>query len=140
MSARLALALFVLAAAFGSLVALLVPNPGTNAPRPAPLPAAHAVHVGGTAVSSTIDAAPAPPADEAFLADLFDGQATEVTAQQRADLVAIGHRICDLTQPRPEWIASLTAPGPHAYTADEAGKILDTAQAAYCPQALAETY
>jgi hypothetical protein len=135
----LTLAAAVVVAAFGALVLLLVPNPGSNAPAAhaatiAPAPVAVAVHAGGTGVSSTLDASTRTPADEAFLADLFEGAATDLPAQQLDDLVAIGHRICDLGQPRAEWLASLTAPGPHAYTADEAGKILDTAHAAYCPE------
>jgi hypothetical protein len=128
-SVRLVLAFAAVALGFAALASLLMPNPAAHA---APLAVvAPAAHAGGTAVSSTLDET---DADAAFLADLFDGQATEVSAQQLDDLVAIGHRICDLGQPRAEWLASLTAPGPHAYTADEAGKILDTAHAAYCPE------
>jgi hypothetical protein len=55
-------------------------------------------------------------------------------AQQITDLITTAHRICDLHQTRPDWIASLTAPGPHALTSDEAGKVYDVATAAYCPQ------
>lgn len=132
MSPRLFLALTAVALGFAAIAVLLIPNPGTRPVTPAGVSeAAHEAHAGGTGVSSTIDAT----ADAAFLADLFEGAATDLPAQQLADLVAIGHRVCDLGQPRSEWLASLTAPGPHAYTADEAGKILDTATAAYCPQA-----
>jgi hypothetical protein len=106
-----------------------------HADRPAPAaahaPAVHVAHAGGTAVSSTLDSS--ADADEAFLADLFDGAATDLTPQQAANLTAVAHRICDLDQPRTDWMASLTS-GPHALTEGEAGKLYDTAEAAYCPE------
>jgi hypothetical protein len=129
MSPRLVLAFAVVALGFAAIAALLIPNPAPRPAQPVPAvavaaPAAHTGPIyGGTNVSADLD-------DEAYLADLFDGQETEVTAQRRADLVAIGHRVCDLAQPRSEWLASLTAGG---YTPGEAGKILDTATAAFCP-------
>jgi hypothetical protein len=110
----------------------------THADQPAPAAAAHApavhvAHAGGTAVSSTLDGGEEPTADADFLVDLFDG-ATDYTAAQAADLIAIAHRVCDLAQPRADWLASLTAPGPHALTEGEATKLVDTAEAAYCPE------
>lgn len=127
MSPRLLLALTAVALGFAAIAALLMPNPGTLTSSPAHLSeAAHEAHSGGTGISSTLDAS----ADAAYLADLFEGAATDLPQQQLDDLIAVGHRICDLPQPRAEWLASLTAGG---YTPDEAGKIIDTATAAYCP-------
>lgn len=143
MSVRPALALLALAAAFAALASALLPNPGSAAPAPV-VTAAHTVHAGGTAVSSTVD-------DGAFLADLFDG-ATDYTPEQATALTYTAHRICDLLshpelippgaeQPtRAAFLDSLTVPGPHALTLDEAGKLIDTAEATYCPQVLAATY
>jgi hypothetical protein len=131
MTPRLLLALTTIALGFATIAVLLMPNPGTRTATPAALSqAAHEAHAGGTAVSTTLDAT----ADAAFLADLFEGQATDMPAQQITDLITTAHRICDLPQTRPDWIASLTAPGPHPLTADEAGKVYDVAIAAYCPQ------
>lgn len=131
----------LLAATLGLITIALTVLALTGSPfAAAPPTAAHtttpttAPHAGGTAVSSTLDSTSS--ADAAFLADLFDGATTDLTAQQAADLTATAHRICDLGQPRADWLAALTAPGPHALTAGEAGKLLDTAEAAYCPQAL----
>jgi Protein of unknown function (DUF732) len=131
------LALLAVALGVGILAVLLMPNPGANRSTARPVvvePAAHTVHAGGTAVSSTLDGPTTAPADEAFLADLFDGQATDLPAQQIADLTAIGHRICDLGQPRAEWLAALTASGPHALTDGEATKLFDVSIAAFCPE------
>jgi hypothetical protein len=131
MSPRLAIAFAAVALGFATIAALLMPNPHTHTTTATQVSeAAQQAHSGGTAVSSTLDAT----ADAAFLADLFEGQATDVPQQQLDDLTAIGHRICDLPQTRPDWIASLTAPGPHTLTTDEAGKVYDVAIAAYCPQ------
>lgn len=99
-------------------------------------PAAPAPHTGSPAASSTPqDAQPQPTADAAFFADLFDGQATDLSPEQAADLLATAHRICDLAQPRADWLASMTAAGPHALTDGEATKLYDTSVAAFCPAA-----
>jgi hypothetical protein len=152
MSPRLYLALTAIAAAFAAIALLLMPNPGTRNAAPVHVSeAAHTVHAGGTAVSSTIDSDQATPADAAFLTDLFDG-ATDYTPEQADALTYTAHRICDLLAhpeevppgaerpTREAVLASLTAPGPHSYTADEAVKIVDTAEAAYCPEMLTEAY
>lgn len=128
---RHATALALLAACIGLIASLLMPNPGTAAHHRPTATVTHAArHSGGTAVSSTLDGLDA--ADAAFLADLFDG-ATDYTPAQATDLIGLAHRICDLAQPRTDWLAALTAPGPGQLTTDEAGKLLDTAEAAYCP-------
>lgn len=126
---RPAALLLILAAAFYGLAALLMPTPGSAIQSAHTAPAAHAEVHGGTAVSSTLDA------NRAFFADLFDGAATDLSDEAAARLVATAHRICDLGQPRSEWMRSLVADGPHALTLDEAEKLYDVAQAAYCPQA-----
>lgn len=154
MSARLALAFAAVVAGFAALVVLLVPAPGSSAPAahaatvvtPAPVAEAHA---GGTAVSSTLDAGQLAPADAAFLADLFEGS-TDYTPEEALFLTEIGHRYCTFVvegqivpgaevQTRDGYLASLTAAGdPHALTLDEATKLLDVSEAAYCPQPAAQ--
>jgi hypothetical protein len=140
-SARLALAALAVALGFAALAALLMPNPAPRAPRPAPEPAPAAVlHITAptahavTAVPAADAGSTIPTADEAFLADLTDGQAVDLDPQQAADLVATAHRMCDLGQPRADWLASLTVPGPHALTDGEATHLYDSAIAGYCPQ------
>lgn len=127
-----------------ALIVLLIPAPGSaRHAYSAPAVPAHAVHAGGTAVSSTLDAS---TDDAAFLADLFDGAATDLTPGQADALTYTAHRICDLLSnpaavppgaerpTRAAVLASLTV-GPHALTPGEASKLVDTAHAAYCPQA-----
>lgn len=83
--------------------------------------------------------------DEAFIADLL-GPDTDLDPEQARQLVELAHRYCDKVvtgvghvegaevQTREGWLASLTMPGdPHAMTLDEATKLLDVAEAAYCP-------
>jgi hypothetical protein len=132
-TARLAAALLVIAAGFAVLTALLMPNPGTHTtdrtPQPAPahLVAASAPLGDGTGVSAELDA------DAAFLADLTDGAATDLDPATADGLIATAHRICDSSASRADWLATLTVPGPHALTDGEASKLVDTAQAAFCP-------
>jgi hypothetical protein len=141
-------------AGFAALALLLMPAPGSNAPVAHAATVAPEVHVGGTAVSSTIDGEQLAPADAAFLADLFEG-ATDLDEQQTAVLVETAHRVCDLLAhpenvppgaerpTRQAMLDTFTLPTPSATTGwslDEATKFLDTAEAAYCPQVLAETY
>jgi hypothetical protein len=134
-TARRATALLLTAAAaLGLMALLLMPNPGTRTQAPAPAPASLAARTapasGGTGVSAELDAR------TAFLADLMDGAATDLDPATADDLVAVAHRICDLHQPRADWLAALTAPGPHALTDGEATKLIDTAEAAFCPEEL----
>jgi hypothetical protein len=134
-TARRATALLLTAAALGLMALLLMPNPGTAAhAAPTPTSASLAAHTdpasGGTGVSAELDAR------AAFLADLMDGAATDLDPATADDLVADAHRICDLHQPRADWLAALTAPGPHALTEGEATKLIDTAEAVFCPEEL----
>jgi hypothetical protein len=125
-----ALALTAAALLLALLATLLLPNPGTRTQAPAPAPASLAAHTapaGGTGMSAELDAR------AAFLADLTDGAATDLTPATADALVSDAHRICDLHQPRADWLAALTAPGPHALTEGEATKLIDTAEAAFCP-------
>jgi hypothetical protein len=136
-TARRATALLLTAAAaLGLMALLLMPNPGIAAhATPTPASASLAAQAapatsGGTGVSAELDAR------AAFLADLTDGAATDLDPATADDLVADAHRICDLHQPRADWLAALTAPGPHALTEGEATKLIDTAEAAFCPAEL----
>lgn len=132
---RPALLLLALAACFAALASALLPAEGSARPAPAAVghlaPSATHVH-GGTAVSSTLDEL---SADDAFFADLFDGAATDLSPEQAAWMLSTAHRMCDLGQPRAEWVASLTASGPYVLTVDEAGKLFDVAHGALCPPA-----
>lgn len=133
---RPALLLLALAACFAALASALMPAEGSARPVPAAVghvaaPAAHAEVYGGTAVSSTLDGL---SADRAFFADLFDGAATDLSPAQAAWMVSTAHRMCDLGQPRADWVVSLTVSGPYVLTADEAGKLFDVAHGAYCPE------
>jgi hypothetical protein len=140
---RLAVAALVLcslaAVLIGALVATATGTPRVAAPAPveavAPAPAPVVV----------ADPNAAYTADDVFLADLL-GPDTDVTPAQRLQLVELAHRYCDKVvtgvgavpgaevQTREGWLAGLTVPGdPHAFTMGEAGKLLDTAEAAYCP-------
>lgn len=135
---RPALLLVALAACFAALASALMPTEGSARPVPAPVghlaaPAAHSEVYGGTAVSSTLDEL---SADRALFADLFDGAATDLTPAQAQWMLTVAHRMCDLGQPRAEWVASLTSSGPYRLTDGEAGKLFDVAHAAFCSPAV----
>jgi hypothetical protein len=130
-TARATALLLTLATALGVMVLLLMPNPATHTgdatPQPAPAHLVTAAHGNGTGVSAELDA------DAAFLADLMDGAATDLDPGTADGLVATAHRICDSAASRADWLATLTTPGPHALTAGETSKLVDSAQAAFCP-------
>jgi hypothetical protein len=146
---RLAAAALVLAAIAAAVIALVVLPSTTSTPaRAAQAPAAAAV------VAEPVT--PAQPAqalsddDAAFLADLL-GHGADATPAEALHLTELGRRYCALVvrgdtvpgaerQTRDGWLAGLTLPGPHALTASEAVKLLDTATAAYCPEGIAQAY
>lgn len=87
-----------------------------------------------------------PTADEAFIADLFEG-ATDVTPEQVATLTELAKRYCTFVvegqivpgaevQTREGYIETLTMPiasPTTGWSLDEANKFLDVAEGAYCP-------
>lgn len=139
-TARTLAAFALVVAAFAALAAVLTSGTAASAAQePAPAVAE---------VSAPVAPAELPggayTADEAFLADLL-GPDTDMSPEQRVLLVEQARRYCTFVvegqtapgaeqQTREGWLAGLTMPGdPHALTMDEAGKLLDTAEAAYCP-------
>ena len=118
------------------LIAAALAAVGLSTARPAA--ASHAAQAAPSQAAQPTQPADGFDARDAdFLADLFDGQATDMTPQETTDLLSVAHRICDLGQPRADWLDSLTI-GPHAMTPDEAGKLIDTAEAAFCPAMLSQ--
>ena len=144
-TARTLAAFALVVAAFATLAAILTSGTPARA-------------VQQPSVAVTAPAAPVTPepagnlpggaytADEAFLADLF-GPGVDVSPEQALYLTEIGKRYCTFVvegqivpgaqvQTRGDYLASLTSPtDPHALTLDEATKLLDVAEGAYCPPA-----
>jgi hypothetical protein len=142
---RLAVAALVMAGIAAVMVGMLVATAhgathAQPAQQPAAGPAAPTVHEVTTELPGG-----AYTADEAFLADLL-GLDTDLDPARAQQLIAVAHRYCDKVvtgvgavpgaevQTRDGYLASLTMAGdPHALTLDEATKLLDVAEAAYCP-------
>lgn len=133
--------------ALAALAALLLSAGPAQAVQERPAPSAE---VQTPAPAQTAPVAALEPADEAFLADLF-GPATDYTPEQAEALTQMGRRIAALLSDpssvppgaevptRDGIMATLTLPEPSlttGYSADEAGKIIDCALAAYAPPAV----
>lgn len=133
--ARTLAAFALVVAAFAALASILTSG--------SPAQAAHAVQAPAPVVQVAEVPGGAHTADEAFLADLL-GPDTDTTPEHALLLTDLAERYCEFVvegntlpgaevQTREGWIEGLTMPGPHAFTVSEAGKLLDTAEAAYCP-------
>jgi hypothetical protein len=142
---RLAIAALVLCAMAAAGIAVLVAQATPHAP--AERPAAALVAPAPVEAPADLPGG-AHTDDEAFLADLL-GPDTDATPGEVLMLTEQGRRYCALVvegltvpgaeaQTRDGWLTGLTMAGdPHALTLDEAGKLLDVAEAVYCPQARA---
>jgi hypothetical protein len=124
MSARLVLAASAVVAAFAALALLLIPAPGSNAPRPAITPAAHVAHAGGTAVSSTI-------ADRTFLTALApDADLDPATADRLAQTASL---VCEgMTANVPLTVIESTLAARQAFTPAEAHRFVEVAATVRC--------
>jgi hypothetical protein len=119
MSARLALAATAVVAAL-----LLIPAPGSNAPRPVITPAAHVTHAGGTAVSSTI-------ADRTFLTALApDADLDPATADRLAQTASL---VCEgMTANVPLTVIESTLVARQSFTPAEAHRFVEVAATVRC--------
>ena len=139
-TARTLVGFALVVAAFAALAAILTSGTEAHAVQAAPVVAVEA--------PAPVEPAELPDgahtADEAFLADLF-GPDVDVSPEAALYLTETGRRYCTFVvegqtvpgaevQTREGYVESLTMPGdPHALTMDEATKLLDVAEGAYCP-------